>query len=111
MNYENLINNLIERDDPFALSDAFDACRELETVDVIKIDGTGRRDYGTTIYDKDNFKSAHNLNKRVRQSANRMIKDGVAVDRMIELYYRTHLFDAPHFLQLTRTPSGRNSIS
>lgn len=26
-----------------------------------------------------------------------MIRDGVSVDTMLDLYYRTHLFDAPHF--------------
>ena len=92
-----LIEKLIARDDPDALYDAFDLCRELETRDSIRVEGVGKRDYGTTIYDEDNFNTAHELNRKVRQGANRMIRDGVLPDRMLDLYYKTHLFDAPHF--------------
>lgn len=92
-----LIEKLIARDDPDALYDAFDLCRELETRDCVRVEGVGKRDYGTTIYDEDNFNAAHELNRKVRQGANRMIRDGVLPDRMLDLYYKTHLFDAPHF--------------
>lgn len=77
--------------------DAFDATRELETLDSVKIEGVGKRDYGTTVYDEDNFSRAHEYSKQIRSSANRMVKDGVDPDNMLDLYYRTHLFDAPHF--------------
>ena len=97
MSNVNLIEKLIARDDPDALYDAFDLCRELETRDCIRVEGVGKRDYGTTIYDEDNFNAAHELNRKVRQGANRMIRDGVLPDRMLDLYYKTHLFDAPHF--------------
>lgn len=97
MSNANLIEKLIARDDPDALYDAFDLCRELETRDCVRVDGVGKRDYGTTIYDEDNFNAAHELNRKVRQGANRMIRDGVLPDRMLDLYYKTHLFDAPHF--------------
>ena len=92
-----LIEKLIARDDPDALYDAFDLCRELETRDCVRVEGVGKRDYGTTIYDEDNFNAAHELNRKVRQGANRMIRDGVLPDRMLDLYYKTHLFDAPHY--------------
>ena len=97
MSNVNLIEKLIARDDPDALYDAFDLCRELETRDCVRVEGVGKRDYGTTIYDEDNFNEAHELNRKVRQGANRMIRDGVLPDRMLDLYYKTHLFDAPHF--------------
>ena len=97
LDYVNLINKLILRDDPYALEDAFDLCRELELVDSVKIEGRGRRDYGSIVYDDGNFAQAHEMNKRVRQSANAMTRDGVDADRMLDLYYKTHLFDAPHF--------------
>ena len=94
---EKLIEKLILRDDPYALEDAFDLCRELEIKDALRVEGVGKRDYGTTVYDDKNFAAAHNCNKKIRQSANRMFKDGVKADQMLDLYYKTHLFDAPHF--------------
>ena len=93
----NLIRKLIARDDPYALSDAFDLCRELETVDATVVEGRGRRETATTIYDPDNFSHAHDLNKQIRIAANRMVRDGVDADGMFDLYYKSHLFDAPHF--------------
>lgn len=95
--YETLIPKLIARDDPYALQDAFDLVRQLETEDSVYVDGKGKRDRGTTIYDEGNFKSAHDFSKRIRAAANRMVKDGVDAENMLHLYYRTHLFDAPHF--------------
>jgi len=95
--YVNLIQKLIARDDPYALSDAFDLCRELEMDGAVRVEGTGKRDYGTTVYDDDNFTRAHEFNKQLRVAANRMVRDGVDADNMIDLYYKSHLFDAPHF--------------
>ena len=95
--YANLIPKLIARDDPYALSDAFDLCRELEMDGAVRVEGTGKRDYGTTVYDDDNFTRAHDFNKQLRVAANRMVRDGVDADNMIDLYYKSHLFDAPHF--------------
>lgn len=95
--YVNLIQKLIARDDPYALADAFDLCRELEMDGAVHVEGRGRRDRGTTVYDPDNFTSAHDLNKQLRIAANKMVRDGVDADNMIDLYYKSHLFDAPHF--------------
>lgn len=97
MDYVNLIQKLIERDDPYALADAFDLCRELEMDGAVHVEGSGRRDRGTTVYDPDNFTSAHDLNKKLRIASNKMVRDGVDADNMIDLYYKSHLFDAPHF--------------
>lgn len=95
--YVNLIPKLIARDDPYALNDAFDLCRGLEMEDATIIEGKGRRDHGVTIYDQNNFSRAHEFNRQLRVAANRMVRDGVDADNMIDLYYRSHLFDAPHF--------------
>ena len=97
MDYAKLIPKLIARDDPYAISDAFDLCRELEMEDAVKVEGNGKRDYGTTVYDEANFKAAHDWNKEIRRAASKMVRDGVAADDMLDLYYRSHLFDAPHF--------------
>jgi len=95
--YEKLIRKLVGLSDPAALSDAFDACRELELVDSMVVEGTGRREKPTTVYDEGNFRLAHDLNKEVRGEANRLLRSGVDAENMQSLYYRTHLFDAPHF--------------
>lgn len=95
--YVNLIQKLIARDDPYALADAFDLCRGLEMDGAVHVEGRGKRDHGTTVYDDDNFTRAHELNKQLRVAANKMVRDGVDADNMIDLYYKSHLFDAPHF--------------
>lgn len=97
MDYIKLIENLIKRDTPESISDAFDLCRSLEEEGSVRVEGKGKRDHGTTIYDDGNFQKAHEYSARIRASANAMIKGGVEVEQMLDLYYRTHLFDAPHF--------------
>ena len=95
--YVSLIPKLIARDEPHTLSDAFDLCRELEDEGSVFVEGKGKRDHGAKVYDKDNFQLAHDFNKQLRVAANRMVRDGVDADNMIDLYYKSHLFDAPHF--------------
>ena len=95
--YKGLIPKLIKKDDPYALTDAFDLCRELEMDGAVKVEGAGRHDKGTIVYDDGNFALAHDFNKQIRSAANAMIRDGVEVEDMLDLYYKTHLFDAPHF--------------
>ena len=97
MNHSELIDKLISRSTPDALSDAFEVCRELEMENAVIVQGHGKRDYGTTVYDDGNFSHAHEFSKRIRSEANGYIKRGVDADNMLDLYYRTHLFDAPHF--------------
>ena len=70
--------------------------RELELVDSVRVEGTGKRDHGSTVYDPDNFSRAHEYSKSIRSAANAMVRDGVDVEDMLDLYYKTHLFDAPH---------------
>ena len=61
------------------------------------VDSGGKLGHESIVYDPDNFAIAHDYNKRIRQAANRMVRDGVDVENMLEFYYITHLFDAPHF--------------
>ena len=95
--YVTLIEKLIVRDTPESISDAFDVVRELELEDSTRVEGRGKRDHGMTVYDDECFAKAHELCGKIRASANAMVRDGVEVDDMLDLYYRTHLFDAPHF--------------
>ena len=98
MNYAKMIPKLIaQNNDPDALRDAFDLCRELELEGSMVVAGKSARDYGTTIYDDDKFAKSHEYAKQIRSAANRLIKEGLFVEDMVTLYYRTHLFDAPHF--------------
>ena len=97
MNHAELIDKLISRATPDALADAFEVCRELEMENAVVVQGHGKRDYGTTVYDDGNFSRAHEFSKRIRSEANGYIKRGVDADNMLDLYYRTHLFDAPHY--------------
>ena len=97
MDYKKMIEAAILRDTPESLRDAFDMIRELEEVGAVQVEGRGKHDHGTTVYNKENFSLAHELSKRVRASANAMVRGGVEPDEMLDLYYKTHLFDAPHF--------------
>lgn len=96
MNYD-LIPKLIISEDPSALLDAFDMCRELETDGAVKVSSAENRGRDTLVYDQANFDRAHKFNKSIRLAANRLLKDGIEHYAMHDLYYRTHLFDAPHF--------------
>lgn len=95
-NYKTLIPNLIARNNPDALEDAFALCRELEQEGAVRVEGTGKRDHGTTVYDKDNFADAHGFAKQIRAKSMELLRSNNAPDIMLELYYKTHLFDAPH---------------
>lgn len=97
MDYDKLIKAALSRNTPRSVSDAFDIARELESVDSVRVDGMGKRDHGTTVYDPNNFSRAHEYSKQIRQAANAMVRAGVDADNMLDLYYKTHLFDAPHF--------------
>lgn len=97
MDYAKILQRLIDRDDPHSITDAFGLIRELEMEGAVKVEGSGKRDYGTTVYDQKNFDLAHRFSKDIRSAAIGMVRDGVRPDDMLDLYYKTHLFDAPHF--------------
>ena len=71
--------------------------RELETFGAVRVESVGKREKPTTIYDEDNFSRAHEYSKAIRSAANKMVRQGVDAERMLDLYYKTHLFDAPHY--------------
>lgn len=97
LDYKKAIEAAIARDTPQSLEDAFDMARELEVQGKVTVEGNRKRDYGTTIYDEANFGLAHEFSRKIRAAANKMVRDGVSVEKTHDLYYRTHLFDAPHF--------------
>lgn len=99
MDYERLINGMVEmgeRGDIEPLRDALRLCRVLEredSVSVIGVDGnTGNSD---VIFDEGNFALAHGLVRKVRSAANKLVRDGYGTEAL-DLYYDTHLFDAPY---------------
>ena len=99
MDYERLINGMVEmgeRGDIEPLRDAVRLCRVLErddSISVIGIDGnTGNSD---VIFDDGNFALAHGLIRKARAAANKLVRDGYGTEAL-DLYYDTHLFDAPY---------------
>ena len=93
-----MIAKAIQADTPSSYNDAFDLVRSLESEGKVDVMSSGAlRDHGTTIYDDDNFKDAHELNKKIRAGVNNLVRSGVDAENMLDLYYKSHLFDAPHF--------------
>lgn len=98
MNTEQIAQKILgslERDasDAGALTDLFDLCRIIED---------------------DNFKRAHELNKIVRGSTVRCIRDGRGDERIFGLYRKGLLFDSPYdfdafmqYIELDREPEKR----
>ena len=97
MDYDRLIREAIKRDTPESLQDAFDISRELEDAGAVEVNGVGKRGRSVKVHNEGNFQRAHGYVKEIRAAANRMVRGGIDVDNMLELYYRTHLFDAPYF--------------
>ena len=97
MDYDRLIKAAIARDTPESLRDAFDAARELEEVGLMTVGNVGRHERPVKIYNEENFAHAHDYAKQIRSKAREMVRLGVEPDMMLDLYYKTHLFDAPHF--------------
>lgn len=97
MDYGRIIEAALGRDTPESLWDAFDVAREMELAGSVVVEGVGVRDRGTTVYNQENFTRAHEYSKAIRSAANRMVRDGVDTEKTLDLYYKTHLFDAPHF--------------
>ena len=97
MDYGKIIEAALARDTPESIRDAFDVARELEQVGASFVDGGGIQGRSVMVTQPDNFQAAHKYSKAIRAAANAMVRDGVDVDNMLDLYYKTHLFDAPHF--------------
>ena len=114
VDYKKLIPNLVKRNTLSALNDAFDLCRELEKENSSVVIGGGEHGADATIYDPTNFALAHDYVKNVRSAANTLVKSGKGGGDALNLYYRTHLFDAPYnfdsfclYIEKDREPKKR----
>ena len=91
--YEKTARKLIAMREPQALEDALELCRALEKKDSVRISG---RSGDELVHDQDNFQTAHALVRKIRTAANMLQKSGGG-QRMLDLYFNCHLFDAPYF--------------
>ena len=111
--YNKLIPALTNSHDPAQLKDAFSLIRELEREGSTTLIGADRgRD--VVKFDDNNFTLAHDYVKAVRKEANTLIKEGKSPAEMLDLYYKTHLFDAPYnfdsfclYIEKDREPKKR----
>lgn len=88
-NYEKTARKLIARRDPQALEDALALCKALETVNSTHVGDE-------LVFDDGNFQMAHALSRKIRRAANQLQKTGGG-QRMLDLYFSCHLFDAPYW--------------
>lgn len=94
--YRKLIPVLIKRGEPKPLIDAFELCRELEEEGATTVLADFRHGQEVVKHDPNNFAEAHAYAKEIRRAANKCVRAGEDADEMLDLYYRTHLFDAPY---------------
>ena len=111
--YDKLLPKMIESRDAAALEDAFALCRELEREGAVEVLGSGS-EAGTLKFDADSFENAHRYVKKIRKTSNELVKQGINAGDMLDLYYRTHLFDAPYdfdsfciYIEKDREPKKR----
>ena len=111
--YNKLLPVLISSHDPVQLGDAFSLVRELELEGSATVVG-GDRGRDLVKYEDKNFSLAHDYNKQIRKEANLLVKSGRSSDTMLDLYYKTHLFDAPYdfdsfciYIEKDREPKKR----
>lgn len=114
MEYEKLLRQLIKAGGAKELTDAFELCLALEEEGAATVTGGGDHGRDLIKHDKGNFDAAHRYAKEVRRAANALIASGKNSQDMMELYYRTHLFDAPYnfdsfciYIEKDREPSRR----
>lgn len=114
MDYKKLIPMLLKGEEPKKLEDAFELCMELETENATVVVGGGDHGRDLTKHDPENFNAAHEIVKEIRKAANHNIAAGKQAGAMLDLYYRTHLFDAPYsfdsfclYIERDREPKRR----
>lgn len=99
MDYGKLVGKMVElgaAGDIEPLRDALELCRAYEKEDAITVIGVdGNTGDSDIIFDEGNFTHAHALARQVRGAANKLVRDGYGEDAL-DLYYATHLFDAPY---------------
>ena len=91
--YERTARKLIASKNPEALEDALELCKALEKENSREIIDTGGNEL---IFDEENFQTAHALGRKIRTAANQLQKS-TGNPKMLELYFRCHLFDAPYW--------------
>jgi len=94
--YNKLLPTLISSSEPSQLKDAFALIRELEKEGSTTVIGGGEHGRDSIKYDPTNFALAHDYNKEIRKASNTLLKSNVSPSDMLDLYYKTHLFDAPY---------------
>ncbi len=90
--YEKTARALIARREPSALEDALELCRSLEKMGSVCVSGPNGEE---TVFDEENFQTAHSLARKIRTAANTLQKSGGG-QRMLDLYFDCHLFEAPY---------------
>ena len=112
--YNKLLPNLISSHDPAQLLDAFSLIRELEREGSSTVVGGGEHGRDSVRFDDTNFSLAHDYNKQIRKEANALLKSNKSPSDMLDLYYKTHLFDAPYnfdsfclYIEKDREPKKR----
>jgi len=96
MNERQLVGKLIgkaQEGDYSTLYDAFELVRNIEETG-LSIISNSVGENATRVYDKNNFRYAHNFSKTIRNLAGAGVKQGYGV-KMLDLYKKTLLFDAP----------------
>ena len=91
--YEKTARKLIASKNPEALEDALELCKALEKENSREIIGAGGNEL---IFDDENFQTAHALGRKVRTAANQ-IQKATGSKKMLDLYFKCHLFDAPYW--------------
>ena len=112
--YNKLLPTLISSHDPAQLLDAFSLIRELEREGSSTVVGGGEHGRDSVRFDDTNFSLAHDYNKQIRKEANALLKSNKSPSEMLDLYYKTHLFDAPYdfdsfclYIEKDRDPKKR----
>ena len=112
--YRKLIPALVKRGGIKALRDAFDLCRSLEREGSSTVIGGGDHGTDSIHFAQENFEAAHRLVKDIRKAANELVRSGTGGSDALDLYYRTHLFDAPYnfdsfclYIEKDREPKKR----
>lgn len=78
------------------LADALALCRSIEIIGSSTIAAIKPELPNTVIYADEAFKAARACSKKIRSACVRLVKAGHGSDRLLDLYYQSHLFDAPH---------------
>lgn len=96
MDIEKLIARLCEEGcagNASALEDAIQVCINLESEKSVVV--SNGKDADKVIHNEENFAKAHALIKQVRSACLKSVRNGGGQDA-VDMYYRTHLFDAPY---------------